>query len=150
MEALERKLAADEAAREKKAAEEKAALTEQVKKNVMSDVAAKGQTYFGKLIEGTKVGGYGSIRYGTSNLDNLHNTFTFRRFVLTADAPLAERFRANVELEFERFTQLELERQAFPASGGLQVQQAIEGSSEVRDLAGAGLASVRHYGLAQI
>ena len=130
LEQLERKLAAGEAAKEKKAAEERAALTEQVKNDVISEVSAKGQSFFGKILDQTKVGGYGSIRYGTSNLDNLHNTFTFRRFVLTADAPLAERLRANVELEFERFTQLELERRTFPASGGLRVQQAIEGSNK--------------------
>jgi hypothetical protein len=130
LERLERKLAADESAREQKAADERAVMTEKVKKEVMSEVAAKGESFFGKMISQTKVGGYGSIRYGTSNLDDLHNTFTFRRFVLTADAPIAERLRANFELEFERFTQLELERRTFPTAGGLTVQQAIEASNQ--------------------
>jgi hypothetical protein len=129
LERLERKLADDEAMRDKKAAEERAVMTDKIKNDVMSEVATKGPTLFGKLISQTKVGGYGSIRYGTSNLDDLHNTFTFRRFVLTADAPIAERLRANFELEFERFTQLELERRTFRNLGGLTVEQAIEATN---------------------
>src|SRR3990172_8843637 len=130
LERLERKLAADEAVREKKAAEERAAITETVKKDVISEVSAKGQSYFSKLVDQTKIGAYGSIRYGTSSLDDLHNTFTFRRFVLTTDSPIAERLRAYLELEFERFTELELERRTFPTAGGLRVEQAIEGSNK--------------------
>jgi hypothetical protein len=130
LERLERKLAADESAREKKAAEDRAAMTEKVKQQVMSEVATKGPGLFDKMISQTKIGGYGSIRYGTSNLDDLHNTFTFRRFVLTADAPIAERLRANFELEFERFTELELERRTFRSLGGLTVEQAIEGTNK--------------------
>ncbi len=130
LELLERKLAADEAAREKKATEERAALKQQIKQDVMSEVATKSQGYFSKLIEQTKIGAYGSIRYGTSNLDDLHNTFTFRRFVMTLDSPIAERLKANLELEFERFTELELERRTFPAAGGLTTRQAIEGNNK--------------------
>ena len=130
LERLERKLAVDEAVREKKAAEERAAITETVKKDVISEVSAKGQSYFSKLVDQTKIGAYGSIRYGTSSLDDLHNTFTFRRFVLTTDSPIAERLRAYLELEFERFTALELERRTFPTAGGLRVEQAIEGSNK--------------------
>ena len=66
LERLERKLAADEAARNKKADEERAALTEKVKQDVISEVSAKGPSYFSRLIEQTKVGAYGSTRYGTS------------------------------------------------------------------------------------
>ena len=94
LERLERKLADDEAMREKKAADERNALTEKVNKDAVSEVSAKDQSYFSKLIEQTKVGAYGSMRYGTSNLDDLHNTFTFRRFVTTVDSPIAERLRA--------------------------------------------------------
>ena len=131
LEQLEKKLAADEAAREKKATEERAAMTEQVKKDVISEVSTKGQSYFSKLIEQTKVGAYGSMRYGTSNLDDLHNTFTFRRFVLTVDSPITERLKANMELEFERFTQLELEKTLTRTSGGgLTSEQAFEGTNK--------------------
>ena len=126
---LERKLAVDEAAREKKAAEEQVAIAEKVKKDVISEVSAKGQGFFGKLIDQTKVGAYGSMRYGASNLDDLHNTFTFRRFVLTVDSPIADRLRAYMELEFERFTSLELDKKLTRTSGGgLTSSVAIEGT----------------------
>ena len=128
LERLERKLAAEDAAREKKSAEERAAITEQVKKDMMSDVAAKGQSFFGKLMEQTKVGAYGSMRYGTSNLDDLHNTFTFRRLVLTVDSPITERLKAALELEFERFTELEVEKRLF-SSSGVGLQQAVEATN---------------------
>jgi hypothetical protein len=130
LERLERKLAADEAVREKKAAEERAAITETVKKDVISEVSAKGQSYFSKLIDQTKVGAYGSMRYGTSNLDDLHNTFTFRRFVLTVDSPIAERLRANMELEFERFTSIELDKKLVKTTGGLNSEVALEGTGK--------------------
>jgi hypothetical protein len=128
LERLERKLAADEAAREKKENEERAAITEKVKQDVMSEVSTKAQGFFTKAIEQTKVGAYGSTRYGTSGLDDLHNTFTFRRFVLTVDSAIAERLKANLELEFERFTNLELEKTVTRTpGGGLTSEQAIEG-----------------------
>ena len=131
LERLERKLAANEAARETKAAEERAAITEKVKKDVISEVSTKSQSYFSRLIQETKIGAYGSTRYGTSNLDDLHNTFTYRRFVLTVDSPIAERLKANLELEFERFTELELEKTLSPTSGGgLTSELAIEGNNK--------------------
>lgn len=131
LERLEKKLLADEAARDKKSAEDRAVLTEKVTNNVISEVSSKGQSYFGRLIEQTKVGSYGSLRYGTSNLEDLHNSFTFRRFVLTVDSPIAERLKANMELEFERFTQLELEKKLSRRSGGgLTSEQAIEGNDK--------------------
>jgi len=128
---LEKKMADDEAQKAKRAEAEKAAITEQVKKDVISEVAAKGQSYFGRLIEQTKVGAYGSMRYGTSNLDDLHNTFTFRRFVLTVDSPIYERLKANMELEFERFTSLELDKKLTKTSGGgLTSEVALEGTQK--------------------
>jgi hypothetical protein len=131
LERLERKLEADEAARDKKAAAERAAVKEEVKKEVAAEVATKGPGYFERLIQQTKVGAYGSTRYGTSNLDDLNNTFTYRRFVLTVDSPIAERLKANMELEFERFTELELEKTLAPTSGGgLTSELAIEGNNK--------------------
>lgn len=129
LERLERKLAADEAARERRATEERAAISENVKKDVIPEVSMKSQSYFGKLIEQTKIGAYGSLRYSTSNLDDLHNTFTFRRFVLTVDSPIYERLKASMELEFERFTSLELDKSLTRTSGGgLTSEVAIEGT----------------------
>lgn len=81
------------------------------------------------LLERVKLGGYGSLRFEQNSLDQLENTFTFRRFVLTTDAKIAPRLRFNLELEFERFRKLELERDIRRESGGLRVEQAIEGTN---------------------
>jgi hypothetical protein len=75
-----------------------------------------------------RLGGYGSVRFEASDLDRLNNTFTFRRFVLSGDASIGERLRALAELEFERLTNLEVERKT-PSEGGLRgFSQSIEGS----------------------
>lgn len=77
---------------------------------------------------GFRLGGYGSTRLETSDLDNLNNTFTFRRFVLTGDAAIGERLRGLVELEVERLTELEVERRAPVEAGRRGFSQSIEGS----------------------
>ncbi len=130
LERLERRMAEEETARAKKAEEERAAITEKVKTDVISEVSAKGRTLFGDILGQTRVGAYGSMRYGTSNLDDLHNTFTFRRFVLTTDSPISGRLRAYLELEFERFTELEVEKSLSRAAGGLKSELAIEGTNK--------------------
>jgi len=76
------------------------------------------------------IGAYGSMRYEASNIDEAHSTFTFRRFVLTADANIAPRLKAAMELEFERFRELELEKKTETADGGLTVEQTVEGTNE--------------------
>ena len=81
------------------------------------------------LFERVKLGGYGSMRYDNSSLDDLHSTFTFRRVVLTTDAKIAPRLRFYLELEYERFRKLELERSSTPEDGGLEVEEAIEGTN---------------------
>ena len=75
-----------------------------------------------------RLGGYGSTRFEASDLKNLNNTFTFRRFVLTGDATIAERLRSLVEIEFERFTELEVERKRASEGGQQGFSQSIEGS----------------------
>jgi len=80
------------------------------------------------LMDRVKLGGYGSFRYENDSLDNLNSTFTYRRFVLTTEAKIAPRLRFYLELEYERFRKLELERSANPADQGFQVEQAIEGT----------------------
>jgi len=82
------------------------------------------------LLERVKVGGYGSLRYDNSSLDNLHSTFTFRRVVLTTDAKIAPRLRFYLELEYERFRKLELERGVAREDGGVEVEEEIEGTNE--------------------
>jgi hypothetical protein len=83
-----------------------------------------------QILDRVKLGAYGSVRYEASSLEDQHSTFTFRRFVLTADANIAPRLHAMMELEFERFRQLELEKTAAPAEGGLTVEQTVEGTNE--------------------
>jgi len=83
-----------------------------------------------ELLDRVKVGGYGSFRFETSSLDALKNTFTFRRFVLTTDANIAPRLRANFEIEFERFRKLELEKSLTVQNGGLQSKQSVEGTDD--------------------
>lgn len=130
LERLERRLLQEDAEKTQRAAAQKAAIVAEVKKDVLADAAVKKDGALARLIDQTKLGAYGSLRYGTSNLDDLHNTFTFRRFVLTVDSQFAERFRANLELEFERFTQLELEKRTFPDAGGLKTEFAVEGNDK--------------------
>lgn len=76
------------------------------------------------------LGGYGSVRFETNDLEESNSGFDFRRFVLTLDANPVERLHFNFELEFERFTSLELEREVEAEDGGLAVEQAVEGSNE--------------------
>ena len=81
-----------------------------------------------ELLDRVRIGGYGSVRFETNNLEDQHNSFTYRRFVLTADAKPADPMRVYLELEFERFTQIEIERKTQPTAGGLQVVETIEGN----------------------
>ncbi|HXJ34794.1 MAG TPA: hypothetical protein VMS22_12240, partial [Candidatus Eisenbacteria bacterium] len=82
------------------------------------------------IIDRVRLGGYGSVRFEGSSLDDQPDTFTYRRFVLTADADIAPRLRAYMELEFERFTHLELEKTTTTnADGGITQEQAVEGSN---------------------
>jgi hypothetical protein len=76
------------------------------------------------------LGGYGSVRFETNDLEESNSGFDFRRFVLSLDASPSERLHFNFELEFERFTALELEREVETTAGGLRVEQAVEGSNE--------------------
>jgi hypothetical protein len=83
------------------------------------------------LMDRVQLGGYGSLRYEGSSLEDQKHTFTFRRFVLTTDANIAPGIRAYMELEFERFRKLELERTTTKNSeGGLTTEQAIEGTND--------------------
>jgi hypothetical protein len=82
------------------------------------------------LFERVKIGGYGSTRYEYNSATNENNTFTLRRLVLTGDAAIAPRLRSYFELEFERFRELELEREVVSENGGLTIKQAVDGTDE--------------------
>jgi hypothetical protein len=88
------------------------------------------QTLYEAITERVRLGGYGSFRYEANDLDAANNSFDFRRFVLTLDARPFERLHFNFELEFERFTVLELERKIEASPEGIAIEQAIEGSNE--------------------
>ncbi|MBL7685928.1 MAG: hypothetical protein JNK65_07850 [Deltaproteobacteria bacterium] len=86
---------------------------------------------FGSENTYVKFGGYGSMRFETGSADDIKETFTFRRFVLTTDAQISSKFRIGTELEFERFRKIELDRQTTAApGGGIKVKQALEGTSK--------------------
>jgi hypothetical protein len=87
-------------------------------------------SFYETLARRVSLGGYGSVRFEANDLDESNNGFDFRRFVLTLDANPVERLHFNFELEFERFTALELEREVEAEDGGLAVEQAVEGSNE--------------------
>jgi hypothetical protein len=83
------------------------------------------------LVDRVAIGGYGSTRFEASSLSGQNTTFTFRRFVLTADANIATRLRAYMELEFERFRKLELEKKTTTnPEGGVTAEQAVGGTSD--------------------
>lgn len=82
------------------------------------------------------VGGYGSFRFEANNVGGNEfvpggaaKSFTFRRFVLTADAHMTDRLRFHSELEFERLLELELEKKARPQAGGVKFAQGLEGNN---------------------
>ncbi len=77
-----------------------------------------------------RVGGYGSFRFEANDNPAESNTFEFRRFVLTTDARIAPRLSAYLELEFERFRKLEIEKVLEPAEGGLTAEQTVEGTND--------------------
>ena len=51
-----------------------------------------------ELLDRVKVGGYGSMRFEASDLEDQKNSFVLRRFVLTTDANIAPRLRSYTEL----------------------------------------------------
>lgn len=89
--------------------------------------------FYRELMERVKLGAYGSMRFEHNSLDDIHNTFTLRRLVMTTDANIAPRLRAYTELEFERFRKLEVEKKFSGSQDGLEVEQAVEAtdSSEI-------------------
>ena len=77
----------------------------------------------------TAVGGYGSARFEASGLDKQNTGFTHRRFVLALNSQLLDRLQVYFELEFERFTNLELEKGVAAGGDEFEFSQAIEGTN---------------------
>jgi hypothetical protein len=112
-----------------------------------------GQRYARGLLGDTvKIGGYGSFRFESNNIDlgprigslppvqRGFNAFDFRRFVLTLDATPVERLRVYTELEFERFNELEVERTAIPENRGTQNRAGTRFIEEVEGQDGSEIA----------
>jgi len=75
------------------------------------------------------IGGYGSFRFEVNDLPGSAKGFTFRRFVLTADAKLSDRLRVYSETELERLLEIEVEKDASRESGGVRFGQEVEGNN---------------------
>jgi hypothetical protein len=76
------------------------------------------------------VGGYGSVRYETNSLHEPKPAgFDFRRFVLTTDATPNDRLQAYIEVEFERFAEIEVERGFERTRTGTAFTEDLEGGN---------------------
>lgn len=89
-----------------------------------------GTPFYREVMDRVKLGAYGSFRFEHNSLDDIHDTFTLRRVVLTTDAQIAPRLRSYFELEFERFRKLEVEKSLTASDEGLQAEQAIEATNK--------------------
>src|SRR5262249_22053092 len=67
------------------------------------------------FLDRVRIGGYGSLRYEVTDNPADKNSFELRRFVLAGDAAIAPRLSAYFELEFERFRELEVDKNLGPA-----------------------------------
>jgi len=93
--------------------------------NALSDAGLGGEGWWNRV----SVGGYGSVRFEESDLANANTGFEFRRFVLTTHADVTDRLETFLELELERFGELELEKGVSSEPGEFEVEQAVEGTS---------------------
>lgn len=76
------------------------------------------------------IGGYGSVRFETNSLDEPKPAgFDFRRFVLATDISPNDRLKAYIEIEFERFGALEVEREVERTLNGAAFKEELEGGN---------------------
>lgn len=75
-----------------------------------------------------KIGGYGSFRFDGGD-SGVSESMTLRRFVTTIDADVSPRFRAYAEIEYERLSEIEIERSVSAGAGGLTFEQELEGTN---------------------
>lgn len=75
------------------------------------------------------LGGYGSARYEANDAEGVPDAFTLRRFVVTTDARWKDRLQVYSEIEYERLSEIEVERGVEATEGGLAFEQEIEGTS---------------------
>ncbi|RMH21760.1 MAG: hypothetical protein D6701_02065, partial [Gemmatimonadetes bacterium] len=75
------------------------------------------------------IGGYGSFRYELNGNDDIASSMTLRRFVVTSDARWGWRLRVYSEIEYERLSEIEVERGVERDAGGLEFEQELEGTN---------------------
>lgn len=75
------------------------------------------------------LGGYGSVRYELNEADGVNNSITLRRFVITTDARWSDRLQVFTEVEYERLSEIEVERSVGREEGGLEFEQELEGTN---------------------
>lgn len=75
------------------------------------------------------IGGYGSFRLSTFDQEEGKPSFTMRRFVVTTDAHFTDRLQVYSEVEYERLTEIEVERGVEVAEGGVEFEQELEGTN---------------------
>ncbi len=123
---LQKELHALKEAQQKKAEEAQARQAESAKSlPAVQESSEKAQN----LLDRVTLTGYGSIRFEHNTLDNLQDTFTYRRFTFDVDAEIAPRLRYFMELEFPRFRKLEFDNSlSLTAAGGLAARQSITGT----------------------
>lgn len=75
------------------------------------------------------VGGYGSFRLSTFDQEAGEPSFTLRRFVVTTDARVGSRLQVYSEVEYERLTEIEVERGVEARGDGVAFEQELEGTN---------------------
>jgi hypothetical protein len=136
LETVKQELAQEREARQQERMEDSLRVESIEEGNLESQSAVQGLRSLFDESNRVKLGGYGSVRFenGTSRDPS---TFTFRRFVLTTDAQLTDRLSVYSEIEYERFSELELEKEAFKIkeqdtqgriTQGLGFKQEVEGT----------------------
>lgn len=75
------------------------------------------------------IGGYGSFRWEANDSEDVPASITFRRFVVTTDARWKDRLRVYSEIEYERLSEIEVERGVTAEDGGLEFEQELEGTN---------------------
>lgn len=75
------------------------------------------------------LGGYGSFRYELNGSDEVPSSITLRRFVITTDARFGDRLQVYSEVEYERLSEIEVERSVAAGEGGLEFEQELEGTN---------------------
>ncbi len=75
-----------------------------------------------------EVGGYGSMRFEANDAAAVAESFTLRRFVLETEARWEDRLTVVSEIEYERLSEIGIEREIDAGDGSPGFEQELEGS----------------------